>query len=127
MWTFNTGATAGASQSQVNQVMSVVQDAANYWGRYLGFHTNATLDVVVNIVSLGNTTLAQAGTDYFLDYTTGGGVNVYQAVTIEELATGFDLNGGSSDIEIDVNLDSILAGEFFYGGVSSQNVPRVRM
>ena len=122
VWTFTVGTTTGASSSQINQVMNVVEDAADYWGRYLSFNNGAVLDVLVNIVSLGDDTLAQAGSDLFYDYTSGGS-DVYQAVTIHELATGSDLNGSSSDIEIDVNLDSITGGEFYYGGVNSPDVP----
>ncbi|MFC2950944.1 calcium-binding protein [Marinicaulis aureus] len=122
MWTYAEGNTSGASQGQVDLVMSLVEDAANYWGRYLDFHASASLDVLVNIVSLGGDTLAQAGTDFFFQGSSGGS-DIYQAVTINEIDTGADLNGGSADIEIDVNLDSILAEEFYYGGEDEPGVP----
>ncbi|MEZ5892050.1 MAG: calcium-binding protein [Parvularculaceae bacterium] len=121
MWTISIGATNGASQSQINQVMSVVQDAAAYWGRYLDFG-GATLDVTFNIVSLGVSTLAQAGSEFALDHMSGG-ADVYEALTIRELRTGVDGNGASPDIEIDINKDVILAGDFFYGGLANGNVP----
>jgi len=117
MWAISTGNTAGASGAAVSNVLAVVQDAAEYWGRYLNFG-GATLEVTINIITLDANTLAQAGTSF-----TSLDGNVFQADTILELQTGFDFNGAESDIEIDVNLSSILNNEFYFGGVNAADPP----
>ena len=117
MWTFTTGTVTGVSTAQVNSSMAVVQEAANYWGRYIDFGS-AVIDITVNFIPLGNTTLAQAGTSF---RSIGGGL--IQADTILELASGIDRNGSASDIDIDINADTINANEYFFGLLSNPNVP----
>ena len=117
MWAINAGNTAGASGSAVSNVLAVVRDAADYWGRYIDFG-GATLDITVNIITLDADALAQAGTSF-----TFVGGNLFQADTILELQTGLDQNGAESDIEIDVNLTSILVNEFFFGGPDGAGPP----
>ena len=109
MWTFSVGTVAGVTPQQVSDAMAVVEEAASYWGRYLNFG-GATLDINVNFISLGPSTLAQAGTSF-----TSFGGSPFQADTILELQTGFDWNGSDSDIEIDINADTINSTEFYFG------------
>ncbi|NOX94903.1 MAG: calcium-binding protein, partial [Alphaproteobacteria bacterium] len=117
MWTVTLGATLGISNTLVNQSLAVLDDALAYWARYIDFGSG-TLDINISFKSLGATTLAQAGTEYV----SSGGAP-FQAITILELQTGADQNGAVSDIDIEINSDSILAGEFFYGGVDDTIVP----
>jgi Ca2+-binding RTX toxin-like protein len=122
VFTFTIGQTDGLPQSIINMVLAVAEDAANYWGRYLNFGA-ATLDITINFVPLGDTTLAQAGPTFFFERTGPGGVDVFQAGPILELQDGIDPNGSTVDIDIDVNSDTIRANEFFLGGLSNPNVP----
>jgi Ca2+-binding RTX toxin-like protein len=122
MWTVTFGTTSGVSSTILNSIQQITFDAANYWGRYINFGSS-TLEIQVNVISLGSTTLAQAGPEVFPFSRTVGGANVFQAGTILELQTGNDPNGSTHDIEIDVNLDSIQANEYFYGGLANPNVP----
>jgi len=117
MWIVTLGTVSGVSNSAVNQSLAVLDDALAYWGRYIDFGS-ATIDITINFISLGPTTLAQAGTSF-----SNIGGNLFQADTILELQTGVDQNGVHSDIEIDVNADSINANEFYFGGVNAPNVP----
>ncbi len=117
MWTFTTGTVTSVGTNNVNSAMAVVQEAANYWGRYIDFG-GAVLDITVNFISLGDTTLAQAGTSF-----TSFGGSPFQADTILELQTGIDRNGSSADIDIDINVDTINANQYFYGLLSNPNVP----
>ena len=117
MWTITTGNVAGVSAARVNSSIAVVEAAAEYWGRYLDFGT-AVLDITVNIISLGETTLAQAGTSF-----TSIGANLFQTDTILELQTGIDQNGLEADIDIDINLDTIIANEFYFGLLTDPNPP----
>ncbi|WDI32468.1 hypothetical protein PUV54_04575 [Hyphococcus flavus] len=121
MWTFTTGDTSSASASQINQVLGVVEEAADYWGRYIDFGFNA-IDILVNIISLDEGALAEAGPYFFLQRQQNG-VDIYQAGPVLELQSDFDPNFGDEDIIISVNLDSVVAGEFYYGGVSDPDVP----
>ncbi|WP_375208041.1 calcium-binding protein [Hyphococcus sp.] len=121
MWTFSVGTTSGVTASQINSAMNVVEDAADYWGRYIDFGSGI-LDVTVNFVSLGETTLAQAGGTFF-SVGVDGGNTVFQAGSILELQDGTDPNGAGADIEIDINSDTINDGDFFFGGLSNANVP----
>ncbi len=122
MWTYVVGGKDGLAQSIIDMVMAVVQDAAEYWGRYINFGTG-TLDIKVNFAPLGDTTLAQAGPTFFFQETGPGGADVFQAGPILELQSGIDPNGGIEDIEIDINSDTIRSGEFFLGGLDNPNVP----
>jgi Ca2+-binding RTX toxin-like protein len=118
VWTVTQGTTAaGVSNASVNQSLSVLDDALTYWARYIDFGAG-TIDVTVNFISLGGTTLAQGGTSFI---PTSG--NRFQAITILELQTGVDQNGPISDIDIDINSDSLIANEFYFGGIDAPNVP----
>lgn len=121
MWSFTVGTTSGVSASQIDTAMSVVEDAAGYWGRYIDFGSEV-IDITVNFVSLGETALAQAGGTFY-SIGTSGGNTVFQAGSILELQDGTDLNGSEADIEIDINSDVINDGDFFFGGLSNPNVP----
>lgn len=121
MWTVTLGTTSGVSASILTSIQQVTLDAANYWGRYINFGT-ATIDIRVNVINLGATTLAQAGPDFFFTRVVNG-AQVFQAGTILELQNGVDRNGGTADIDIDVNLTSVNGNEFFYGGLANPNVP----
>ncbi|MCB9954365.1 MAG: hypothetical protein H6848_00560 [Caulobacterales bacterium] len=110
MWTYTVGDVVGVSASKIDQVMAVVEAAAEYWGRYIAF-SGATLDVRVNFITLDDSlTLAQAGTTFH-----SNGSGVYQADTIRELQTGVDQNGSDADIEIDVNATNLNSNTFYYG------------
>jgi Ca2+-binding RTX toxin-like protein len=118
VWTVTQGTTAaGVSNASVNQSLSVLDDALTYWARYIDFGAG-TIDVTLNFISLGATTLAQGGTSFI---PIGG--NRFQATTILELQTGVDQNGPMSDIDIDINSDSLIANEFYFGGIGAPNVP----
>jgi Ca2+-binding RTX toxin-like protein len=120
MWTVTLGATSGISNMLVNQSLAVLDDALTYWGRYIDFGS-AILDINLSFKSLGATTLAQAGTDFI-----GIGGGILQAATILELQTGVDQNGATSDIDIDINSNSIIAGEFTFGGIDVINLERAK-
>jgi Ca2+-binding RTX toxin-like protein len=122
MWTVTFGTTNGVSSTILNSIQQVTLDAANYWGRYIDFN-GTTLDIQVNIISLGSSTLAQAGPERYVFTRTVGSADVFQAIPILELQAGSDQNGAAHEIEIDVNLDSINANEYFYGGLANPNVP----
>lgn len=113
MWTVTMGATGGVSASIINQILALTQAAANFWGRYIDTSLGS-IDIQVDISSLGGGTLAQAGTDYFYAYSSGG-LDFYEPATIVELTSGTDLNGVSPDIPIEIDLASILAGDFNFG------------
>jgi len=113
MWTVTTGATAGVSAATISQIVSVTQAAANFWGRYIDTSA-ASIDIQIDFVSLGSSTLAQAGTDYYFAFSSGG-LDFFEPTTIVELTSGADLNGSNPDIPIEINLDSILANEFIMG------------
>lgn len=124
MWTVTAGTTSGVSATLVNQSIAIVQGAAAYWSRYID-DTLANLSVRVNFVPLSDLTLAQGGTDYFLDRSSGG-FDFLEAVTITELRTGVDENGSAPDIRIDIDTGELLAGEFYLGPLVnglSANVP----
>lgn len=121
MWTFTVGQSGGLSQSLIDMVLGVLEDAADYWGRYIDF-TFGTIDIEINFISLGDGVLARAGPDFFFDRAGPGGVDVFQAGTILELQTGTDPNGSDPDIYIDVNLDTLQAGEFHLGGIDDPGV-----
>ncbi len=122
MWTITFGTTTGVSSTILNSVRTVLQDVADYWGRYIDFN-GRTLDIRINIVNLDDTTLAQAGPETFPFSRTVGGRNVFQAGPILELQNGVDPNGASPDIGIDINLDFINSSSFFFGGLANGNVP----
>ncbi|MFN3960010.1 MAG: hypothetical protein ACK4NP_08865 [Parvularculaceae bacterium] len=121
MWTVTLGTTSGVSSSILASIQQITLEAANYWGRYINFGS-ATIDIRVNIVNLGQTTLAQAGPDFFPTQVVSG-AQVFQAGPILEIQTGVDPNGSTPDIDIDVNLTSINENEYYYGGLSNPNVP----
>lgn len=113
MFTVTLGALNGVSQQTANLVADITQAAADYWGRYIDTSL-ASIDIQVDFISLGDTTLAQAGTDFFFE-SSSGGFDYYEPTTIYETTTGTDLNGAIADIPIEVNIDSINLNEFGYG------------
>lgn len=117
MWTVSIGQVSNVQPSFATLVVDVLEDALEYWSRYVAFDTGV-IDVKVNIVSLGETTLARASTT-FSDVSAG----LLQADTILELQTGRDQNGAEADVDIDVNADSINANEFYYGGLDDPPPP----
>ena len=124
MWTVTAGTTSGVSPTLVNQSLTIVQGAAAYWSRYID-DSLANLSIRVNFVALSNLTLAQAGTDYFFDRSAGG-FDFFEATTITELRTGVDENGSAPDIEIDIDTEELLGGEFHLGPLVnglSANIP----
>ncbi|HBS32387.1 MAG TPA: hypothetical protein DEA40_11700, partial [Parvularcula sp.] len=122
MWTVTFGTTNGVASAVLNDIQRVTLDAANYWGRYINFGAQS-LEIRVNIISLGSSTLAQAGPKTFEFTRTVGGADVFQSGPIFELQNQSDPNGATYDIGIDVNLDSINANEYFFGGLADPNVP----
>jgi hypothetical protein len=113
MWTVTIGATGGVAASTINQILSLTQAAANYWGRYIDTSLGS-IDIQVDISALGGSTLAQAGTDFFFAYSSGG-LDFFEPATVVELTSGTDLNGASPDIPIEIDLASLQAGEFNFG------------
>lgn len=113
MWTVTIGATGGVAASTINQILSITQAAANYWGRYIDTSLGS-IDIQVDISALGGTTLAQAGTDFFYAYSSGG-LDFFEPATVVELTSGTDLNGASPDIPIEIDLASLQAGDFNFG------------
>lgn len=113
MFTVTLGALGGVSQSTANAVAAMAQAAADYWGRFIDTSL-ASIDIQIDFVSLGDTTLAQAGTDFFFVFSAGG-FDYFEPATIHEITTGTDLNGSDPDIPIEVNLDSINLNEFGFG------------
>src|SRR5690606_8901299 len=101
------------SSARINQILPIVQAAANYWDRYIDTSL-ANIQIQVNFVDLGDTTLAQAGTDYYFSHTQGG-LDFWDPMTITEITTGVDLNGSSPDIDIDINSLSVNSNEFYLG------------
>ncbi len=110
-WTFTTAATSGVSTNLINSAVTIVEAAAAYWGRYIDFD-GSTLDIEINFLPLGGTTLAQAGPFYFYQHTDGGH-DIYQAGPVLELQSGSDPNGAQYDISIDINSTSLTGGEFY--------------
>ena len=113
LFTVTLGVLNGVSQATANTVAAVTQAAADYWGRYIDTSL-ASIDIQVDFLSLGDTTLAQAGSDFFFSFSSGG-LDFFEPTTINEIATGDDLNGSAPDISIEVNLDSINLNEFTFG------------
>ena len=122
MWAISFGVTSGLGSGTLNAIQSVLFDAANYWGRYIDFFSGRIIEINVNIVSLDPDVLAQAGPEHYEFTRTLNGSNVLQAGPIFELQTGVDPNGSAEDIVIDINLDTINAGEFYFGGLSQPDV-----
>lgn len=113
MWTVTTGATGGVAASTVNQIISIAQAAANFWGRYIDTSA-ASIDIQISFTDLGGSTLAQASTDFFFAFSSGG-FDFFEPTTIVELTSGADLNGAVPDIPIEIDLTSILSGDFILG------------
>lgn len=113
MWTVTTGATGGVAASTVNQIVAITQAAANYWGRYIDASA-ASIDIQIDFSDLGGTTLAQAGTDFFFAFSSGG-FDFFEPATVVELTSGTDLNGALPDIPIEIDLNTILSGDFILG------------
>ena len=121
MWTVTTGSTAGVSASNVNAAVVIVQAAAEYWGRYIDTSL-ANIEIRVDFVNLGGTTLATGSTTFFFSHSSNG-LDVYEPTAINELQTGTDLNGSDPDIEIEIDISEINSNGFYLGapvnGVSS--------
>jgi Ca2+-binding RTX toxin-like protein len=115
MFTVSVGATGGLAQSTISTIVAITQAAANYWGRYID-HSLASIDISIDFVELGADTLAQAGTDYYFAYSSGG-FDFYDPATVIELVTGIDENGANPDIPIEIDLSSVTNNEFNLGGL----------
>ncbi len=115
MFTVSVGATGGIAQSTVNTIIAITQAAANYWGRYID-HSQASIDIKIDFVELGPDTLAQAGTDYYFAYSSGG-LDFYDPATVIELVTGIDENGSAPDIPVEIDVTTVTGNEFNLGGL----------
>ena len=119
MWTFTTGTVAGVTTAKVNAAMAVIMEAANYWSRYLDFDfAGATLDIEVNIVPLPAGVLADAPTEFANTF-----MGLFVPDAIYEMQTGTDPNGSAPDFSININIDLINSGEFFFGLLGDPNPP----
>ncbi|MEZ5895360.1 MAG: hypothetical protein R3C51_03080 [Parvularculaceae bacterium] len=112
MWSISTGLTGAATQTQINNVTSVLQYAVDYWDRYVDTSL-AVIDIVVDFTALGGTTLATGGTDYYYDYSANG-LDFWAPATQIELTTGSDFNGANADIYLTVDLDSLQSNDFYF-------------
>ncbi len=113
MWTVTMGASGGLSANIISQIQWITLAAANYWDRYVDTNLGS-IDIQVDISSLGGSTLAQAGTDFYYTYSSGG-LDFYEPATIVELTSGVDLNGANPDIPIEIDLASLQASDFNFG------------
>ncbi|MEK7264779.1 MAG: hypothetical protein AAB227_01650 [Pseudomonadota bacterium] len=113
MWTVSLGALGGVSASLANQTLTVAQAAVDYWSRYVD-SSQASLEVQISFVNFGDGTLAQGGTDFFFDFAAGG-FDYYAPSTVIELLTGTDSNGSAADVQIEVDVATLIAGEFSFG------------
>ncbi len=122
MFTVTIGATGGVAQSVVDTIAALVQEAANIWARYIDFGS-AELTIELAFDSLGGTTLASGGSDFFF-LTSGEFSGFFQATSVLELQDGVDRNGpGNADLFLTIDTVTLNDGEFFLGGEGDPGVP----
>ncbi|MEM9013790.1 MAG: hypothetical protein AAGB02_01665 [Pseudomonadota bacterium] len=117
MWTVSVGSQGGVSTALRNQSLAILDQALSIWSRYLDFGS-ASLSVELNFVSLPEGILAEGGTEFF-----SIGSNLFQATTILELQDGVDRNGAEADIFINIDTNTLNAGEFYFGGDDAPDLP----
>ena len=81
---------------------AIVQAAASEWSRYIS--GLGSLDVQVNVIPTTRAN-ASAATVVYLD--TVGSNRIFELATVNELKTGFDSNGASPDLIINVDPDYV--------------------
>ncbi len=122
MFTVVIGSTGGVAQSVIETVAGLVQEAANVWARYIDLGTTS-LEIELSFDSLGGTTLASGGSDFFFQ-TSGQFAGFFQATSALELQDGVDRNGqGNADLFVTIDADRLSNGEFFLGGPNGGGVP----
>ncbi len=120
-----TGNTSGINQFIQDSVLRVAQSAALYWERYLDLG-GRSIEIEIDIASLGSGVLAEAGPGNFVSLGPQSGFNdVLQAGTISEILTGVDPNGSVADIFVTISRETLLgtSGQFFLGDFANNNIP----
>ncbi|WP_336488153.1 DUF4214 domain-containing protein [Methylobacterium nigriterrae] len=97
-------------RSQDALLVSNVQAALNAWSQYID--GKGSVDVAVNVISLGAGVLAQCGPGTMAFAGTDGTRSVVQSGVVAELISGVDPNGSAPDITIDVN-SAMLTSSFY--------------
>jgi Ca2+-binding RTX toxin-like protein len=97
------GSVPGATLTQVE---ACIRAAMDVWARYLAAD-GRTITINLSFSDLGGSTLAQCGTSW----RSSGGPATFDSLSI--LATGVDPNGADGEIDLEIDLDSLLAGDFF--------------
>ena len=95
------GAGSGLSGAAISNIRALTQAAGDFWGRYLDFG-NVSIDISVDIPELEDGTLAMAGPTFNF-VRRQGGLNIFDAGTVQEINNGFDPNGAAPDISISLN------------------------
>lgn len=101
----------GLTQAQLDQVLEVIQLAAEIWGRYIDA-PGVNIDLALDFADLSGNTLAQAGANFF---SFGG---PFLSEVIEELNgrqdSGGALSYGETDANLTIDLPSLFDGTFHY-------------
>ena len=92
---------SGLSAVAINNIRALTEAAGDFWGRYLDFG-NVSIDIAVDLPALDNGTLAEAGPTFNF-VRNEGGLNIFDAGTVQEINNGFDPNGPAPDISISLN------------------------
>jgi Ca2+-binding RTX toxin-like protein len=100
------GTEAGISAQTLSDVEACIRAAIDVWARYLAAD-GRTLSINLSFATLGGTTLAQCGTSW----RSNGGPTTFDSLSI--LGTGVDPNGADGEIDLTIDRDSLLAGDFF--------------
>ena len=121
-----TPGTAGFNEEAAT-IAAITEAALENWGSFINGADGAVIDVELTVDSLEEGTIASAGPngffftedglDNFVDANGNGVLDegetvVIEAVSAAELQTGEDLNGTDADINITVNEDVLLDGDF---------------
>ncbi|WP_336488100.1 DUF4214 domain-containing protein [Methylobacterium nigriterrae] len=104
-------------RSQDVLLLSNVQAALNTWSQYID--GEGSVEVAVNVVSLGAGILAQSGPGTMAFAGTDGARTIVQSGAVAELISGIDPNGSAPDITIDVN-STLLTSSFYLNPDPSQ-------
>lgn len=109
-------ASSGLSTAKVAEVRASITAAAEAWGRYIDA-PNAVIDVELTIDDIPGVALATAGAQYFS--TTGP----FQSSVTQELAGNTDVDPGSKDGTLRIDLQRLQDPDFYFFDTSFEANP----
>lgn len=120
MFTVTLGDTSGVSNFLVEQSRAVLDDALEFWSRYVDFR-GRTLVVEFSFEDVDedpdDASLAVGGTFYPFSG------NPRQALPVTKLQNGSDINGAQPDLFVTIDVDPLNRNDFYFGGINEPNVP----